>query len=243
MWRLYKIQISENPIQIIYWYLPIWPGIPTGGRGDCFKDTTPKSVRLGPHGIGIKMVSTESIFEKCPHLGEKGGVLTEIWHIRNRLSHTVPFSFFLIKEFESSGKNNSEKSVWETAEKRLHKRRSNAPISLHLHFVASDLVFASASCLSFLEKKEIIIPSIGSPKWSRCGPILCSLVRNAWGTPGAIHLYRIRCILSQVTSSPRIDRRGYHVGSGITPPFPSTYRLPKLILFSPVFFWVVVHTP
>ena len=64
VWRLYKIQISENPIQIIYWYLPIWPGIPTGGRGDCFKDTTPKSVRLGPHGIGIKMVSTESIFEK-----------------------------------------------------------------------------------------------------------------------------------------------------------------------------------
>ena len=27
------------------------------------------------------------------------------------------------------------------------------------------------------------------------------------------------------------SRRGYHVGSGITPPFPPTYKLPKLLHF------------
>jgi hypothetical protein len=32
-----------------------------------------------PRGIEIKMVPREPIFEKCPHLREKGGVLTKIW--------------------------------------------------------------------------------------------------------------------------------------------------------------------
>jgi hypothetical protein len=40
-------------------------------------------------GIVIELVPREPIFEKCPHLREKGGVLTEIWSIRNRLSRTV----------------------------------------------------------------------------------------------------------------------------------------------------------
>jgi hypothetical protein len=41
------------------------------------KDATQKLAPLVPRGIGIKMVPTEPIFEKCPHLREKGGVLTE----------------------------------------------------------------------------------------------------------------------------------------------------------------------
>ena len=55
-----------------------------------FNDATQNSARVVPRGIEIKMVPREPIFEKCPHLREKGGVLTEIWHIRNRLSRTVP---------------------------------------------------------------------------------------------------------------------------------------------------------
>jgi hypothetical protein len=43
-----------------------------------------------PRGIGIEVVPWRPIFQKCPHLREKGGVLTEIRRIRNRLSRTVP---------------------------------------------------------------------------------------------------------------------------------------------------------
>ena len=45
-------------------------------------------------GIGIKLQPWRPIFEKCPHLREKGGVLTEIWHIRNRLSRTVGWTMW-----------------------------------------------------------------------------------------------------------------------------------------------------
>ena len=44
-----------------------------------FKDATQKSASVVPRGIGIKMVPRRPIFEKCPHLREKGGVLTKIW--------------------------------------------------------------------------------------------------------------------------------------------------------------------
>ena len=54
-----------------------------------FKDATQKSAPLVQWGIAVEFVPTEPIFEKCPHLREKGGVLTKIWHIRNRLSRTV----------------------------------------------------------------------------------------------------------------------------------------------------------
>ena len=54
-----------------------------------FKDATQKSASVVPRGIGIKMVPRRPIFEKCSHLREKGGVLTKIWHSRNRLSRTV----------------------------------------------------------------------------------------------------------------------------------------------------------
>jgi hypothetical protein len=39
--------------------------------------------------ISVEVQPREPIFEKCHHLREKGAVLTEIWHIRNRLSRTV----------------------------------------------------------------------------------------------------------------------------------------------------------
>ena len=41
-----------------------------------FNDATQKSARVVPHGILIKMVPRGPIFEKCPHLRGKGGVLT-----------------------------------------------------------------------------------------------------------------------------------------------------------------------
>jgi hypothetical protein len=50
---------------------------------------TQKSATLVRRRIAIKTVPTWPIFEKCPHLREKGGVLTKIWYIRNRLSRTV----------------------------------------------------------------------------------------------------------------------------------------------------------
>jgi hypothetical protein len=62
---------------------------PYGGKKRFFKDATQKSVPLVVSGIAIELQPTEPIFEKSPHLREKGGVLTEIWHIRNRLSRTV----------------------------------------------------------------------------------------------------------------------------------------------------------
>jgi hypothetical protein len=40
-------------------------------------------------GIAIEFVPWSPIFEKCPHLREKGGVLTKFWPNRNSLSHTV----------------------------------------------------------------------------------------------------------------------------------------------------------
>jgi hypothetical protein len=87
-------------MQIIYRYLPIWLWIPTGGGNFFSKDATQNSARVvQPRGIAIKIVQREPIFEKCPHLREKGGVLTEIWHIRNRESLTVRFSKITKKQF------------------------------------------------------------------------------------------------------------------------------------------------
>jgi hypothetical protein len=40
------------------------------------KNRAPSTV---PRGIDVKMVPTWPIFEKYPHLREKGGVLTKIW--------------------------------------------------------------------------------------------------------------------------------------------------------------------
>ena len=44
-----------------------------------FKDATQKSGSMVAHGIAIKVQPWSPIFEKCPHLREKGGVLTKIW--------------------------------------------------------------------------------------------------------------------------------------------------------------------
>jgi hypothetical protein len=44
-----------------------------------FKDATQKSARVVVCGIAIELQPREPIFEKCPHLREKGGVLTKIW--------------------------------------------------------------------------------------------------------------------------------------------------------------------
>ena len=62
---------------------------PYGEKKLFFNDATQKSAPLVLCGITVELEPTEPIFEKCPHLREKGGVLTEIWHIRNRLSRTV----------------------------------------------------------------------------------------------------------------------------------------------------------
>jgi hypothetical protein len=43
-----------------------------------FKDTSQKSAPLVRCGIAIETVPTEPIFEKCSHLREKGGVLTQM---------------------------------------------------------------------------------------------------------------------------------------------------------------------
>jgi hypothetical protein len=51
---------------------------PYGGKKLVFEDATQKSAPLIPRGISIKMVPMEPIFEKCPYLREKGGVLTLI---------------------------------------------------------------------------------------------------------------------------------------------------------------------
>ena len=65
---------------------------PYGKKKLFFNDATQKSATLVPRGIEIEVVPTWPIFEKCPHLREKGGVLTKIWLIRNRLSRTVAFT-------------------------------------------------------------------------------------------------------------------------------------------------------
>jgi hypothetical protein len=44
-----------------------------------FNDATQKSARVVQCEIAIEFVPREPIFEKCPHLREKGGVLTKIW--------------------------------------------------------------------------------------------------------------------------------------------------------------------
>ena len=54
-----------------------------------FKDAPQKPASLAPRGIAIEVVPTEPIFEKCSHLREKGGVLTQIGLTGNRLSRTV----------------------------------------------------------------------------------------------------------------------------------------------------------
>jgi hypothetical protein len=46
-----------------------------GKKKTFFKDETQKSASVVPRGIVIKMVPRRPIFEKCPHLREKGGVL------------------------------------------------------------------------------------------------------------------------------------------------------------------------
>jgi hypothetical protein len=43
-----------------------------------FKDATQKSATWVQWGIAIEFVPTWPIFEKCSHLREKGGVLTQI---------------------------------------------------------------------------------------------------------------------------------------------------------------------
>jgi hypothetical protein len=44
-----------------------------------FKDATQKSASMVLSGIEIELEPWSPIFEKCPHLREKGGVLTKIW--------------------------------------------------------------------------------------------------------------------------------------------------------------------
>ena len=53
---------------------------PYGKKKLFFNDATQKSARVVPWGIAIELEPREPIFEKCPHLREKGGVLTKIWH-------------------------------------------------------------------------------------------------------------------------------------------------------------------
>ena len=62
---------------------------PYGKKKLFFNDATQKSATLVLAGIAIELEPTWPIFEKCSHLREKGGVLTKIWHSRNRLSRTV----------------------------------------------------------------------------------------------------------------------------------------------------------
>jgi hypothetical protein len=52
---------------------------PYGEKNLFFKDATQKSARVVHWGIAVEFVPREPIFEKCPHLREKGGVLTKSW--------------------------------------------------------------------------------------------------------------------------------------------------------------------
>ena len=52
---------------------------PYGKKKLFFKDATQKSATLVQWGIVVEFLPTWPIFEKCPHLREKGGVLTKIW--------------------------------------------------------------------------------------------------------------------------------------------------------------------
>ena len=70
---------------------------PYGEKKLLFKDATQKSATLVVSGIDIELQPTWPNFEKCSHLREKGGVLTKIWHIRNRLSRTVYTKFSIYR--------------------------------------------------------------------------------------------------------------------------------------------------
>jgi hypothetical protein len=48
------------------------------GKKLFFKDATQKSAFMVLSGIAIELVPWRPIFEKCSHLREKGGVLTQI---------------------------------------------------------------------------------------------------------------------------------------------------------------------
>jgi hypothetical protein len=50
-----------------------------GKKNPFFKDATQKSARVVPGGFAVELEPREPIFGKCPHLREKGGVLTKIW--------------------------------------------------------------------------------------------------------------------------------------------------------------------
>jgi hypothetical protein len=52
---------------------------PYGKKKTLFKDATQKSARLVLCRIEFCIVPRQPIFEKCPHLREKGWVLTKIW--------------------------------------------------------------------------------------------------------------------------------------------------------------------
>ena len=51
---------------------------PYGEKKMFFKDATLKSASMVVSGIVIELQPWSPIFEKCPHLREKGGVLTKI---------------------------------------------------------------------------------------------------------------------------------------------------------------------
>jgi hypothetical protein len=59
------------------------------GKKTFFNDATQKSASMVQWGIAIDFVPWSPIFEKCPHLREKGGVLTLKTPVRSALSHTV----------------------------------------------------------------------------------------------------------------------------------------------------------
>jgi hypothetical protein len=52
---------------------------PYGKKNFFFNDATQKSASVVLGGIATELVPRSPIFEKCPQLGEKGGVLTKIW--------------------------------------------------------------------------------------------------------------------------------------------------------------------
>ena len=51
---------------------------PYGKKTLFFKDATQKSASVVQWGIAVEFVPRRPIFEKCSHLREKGGVLTQI---------------------------------------------------------------------------------------------------------------------------------------------------------------------
>jgi hypothetical protein len=62
---------------------------PYGKKKLVFNDATQKSGSMVQWGIVAEFVPWRPIFEKCPHLREKGGVLTLKTPIGFALSHTV----------------------------------------------------------------------------------------------------------------------------------------------------------